>query len=554
MIWSNWTTPRNPARWLVDWVRGWDTDESQDRRLSSEGTLSYAPIWYGVNKIAGHIAQLPVGVYRRLERGAERDRKHNVHRVMRRPNPYQSSVLFREQVATHSLLEGNGRAAIVRRSSGANSGVSELIPLMPECTATFLVNGEKWHGTRPDENDRLRLFFKPLDATDERPDGSPNGIILLPDRDVVHIPGLSCDGVNGLPLRRIAQRNLGASINTEKRLGAQMEKGFAGNLMLEIPTGLLRDKKEAEEFLENFERKHNSPEKAGKVGMLREGMKANLLTMNNRDAEMIENRKFQRQDAALWLGLESILGDDSSVSYNSLEQKNLAYLMNTLNKWLSRWEQELEFKLLPKRQFDSESHFIRFNTAALLKSDYKTAVESLAQAIGATIMSPNEAREKLDMNPYEGGDKYQNPAINVNESDTDSDDADTEEDTDTRTNTTTSGIIAKATKAELAIQSHVRHLIGVEANRVKRAAETAKNFLAYVDNFYSQKWESHLADSLEEMGIDRDEASRHCEESKRRLLEVCDFSTPENLVENVAKCVSDWKSRATQIEGVASDV
>jgi len=92
------------------------------------------------------------------------------------------------------------------------------------------------------------------------------------------------------------------------------------------------------------------------------------------DAGDAREPQFQRQDAALWLGLEQILGDDTSVSYNSLEQKNLAYLMNCLNKWLKRWEEEMEYKLLPRRQFDLESHFIRFNSAALLKSDYKTSV------------------------------------------------------------------------------------------------------------------------------------------------------------------------------------
>ena len=535
MIWSNVTSFRNPAQWLVDWVRGYESDGS--KRISSQEALSYAPIWYGVNKIAGHIAQLPVGVYKRLERGAEKDRKHNIHRVMRRPNPFQSSVLFREQMAVHSLLEGNARAAIVWRGASNNSGVAELLPMMPAVTATMMIDGEKWHACRPDVNDRLRLFFEPVDST-------PTGIIMLRDADVVHIPGLSFDGVVGLSLKEIARRNLGASLNTERRISNQMDKGFSGNLMLEVPPGLLRSEQEAKEFLENFEKRHNSPEKAGKVGMLREGMKANLLMMNNKDAEMVENRKFQRQDAALLLGLESILGDDTSVSYNSLEQKNLAYLMNTLNKWLSRWEQELEYKLLPKRQFESESHFIRFNTAALLKSDYKTSVESLAMAIGATIISPNEAREKLDLNPYDGGDIYTNPAITVRDDQTPPQDDSSDDVPDD----------PSASTAYLVRQSHVRHLIGVEASRVKRAAQYHKNFVQYIDNFYSKKWETQFADSLEEIGLDRNLATFHCAESKKRLLRIAQESTQENLPENVSQCVSDWKNRASALLGECENV
>jgi hypothetical protein len=247
---------------------------------------------------------------------------------------------------------------------------------------------------------------------------------------------------------------------------------------------------------------------------------------------MIENRKFQRQDAALWLGLEQILGDDSSVSYNSLEQKNLAYLMNCLNKWLKRWEEELEYKLLTDREYDTDSVYIRFNTAALLKSDYKTSIESLSAAITSTIISPNEAREKLDLNPYDGGDVYANPAITPGSSDTPAPSDGSTPD-------------PGANSSGLAIRARVQHLFGVEANRVKKCAESG-NFLARVEAFYS-KWEPKLADAFEEVGVDRDEAASHCSESLRRLLDVADYSTADNLLANVSKCVNDWKQRANSI-------
>jgi hypothetical protein len=192
----------------------------------------------------------------------------------------------------------------------------------------------------------------------------------------------------------------------------------------------------------------------------------------------------------------------------------------------------MEFKLLPRRQFDNDTHFIKFNTAALLKSDFQTTVASLNSLVTATIFSRNEARDKLDMNPVEGGDKYENPAITPGVTENPSEPDDTEDDDNS---------------ARMVIQAHVGHLIGVEANRVKNAAATAKNFIQWMDNFYAKNWEQNFADSLEAVGIDRDEATVHCRESKRRLLEVCDNSQPEDLVENVSKCVSNWKHRASLI-------
>jgi HK97 family phage portal protein len=496
--------------------------------------LTYAPVWYGVNKIAGHIAQLPVNVFKASERGFDIDKRHSVQRLMKRPNAYQTSIVFRELLAVNSLLDGNGRAAIVRE----NGRIKELIPLLPHCTASGLVEGEKFHATRPHEDDRLRLFFRDINNTDNR-----NGLILLRDEDVLHVPGLSINGVTGIPLREIASRNFGASINSEKRLATQMENGFSGNLMLQAPPGVFRNQEDAEEFIEHFEKRHNSPDKAGKPGLLREGVTANILAMNNKDAEMIENRKFQRQDAALYLGLESILGDDNSVSYNSLTEKNMAYLSNTLNKWLRRWEEEMEFKLLPRRQFDSDSHLIRFDTSGLLKSDFKSQVEALTSLVTSTIFSRNDAREMLEMNPVEGGDKYENPAITIKEApskETEKPDAPDTPDTEV------SDVSRKA------LDSHIGHLISVESNRVKDAAKNAKtieNFVGWMNHFYDKKWEKNFADNLESLGIDRNEATIYCDESRIRLLGVCDRSTLSNLAKNVEECVSSWKLRSSTIGG-----
>jgi len=530
------TSFANPAQWLLNWVRGsWEDDESS-RKVTSEAALSYAPIWYGVNKIAGHIAQLPIGVFQRVERGGERKRGHQTARILRRPNAYQTASIFREQLATHSLLEGNGRAAIVRTEGGA---IAELIPLHPDCTATGMIDGVKIHATRPSADDRLRRFFADVDGEA----GNGTSVIMLDDAEVLHVLGLSLDGICGIPLRDIAKRNLNAAIDTEKRFAKGMAQGFSGSLMIEAPTGVFRSEDDAKKFLEHFEKRHNSPEKAGKPGLLREGMKANILQSSNRESELTDNRKFQRQDAALWLGLEQILGDDSSVSYNSLEQKNLAYLMNCLNRWLKRWEEEIEAKLLPTRQFRADSHYVRFNTAALLKSDYKTSVESLGVAIASRIISPNEAREKLDLLPYDGGDSFENPNITPGA-------GGATEESDQTTTSTNEATDATANSEQLALTARVEHLIKVEANKVKQAAQKAsdggKNFLEWVDSHYA-KWEPKLANWFEEIGIDRDLATQHCAESTRRLLDVCDYSKDDTLAENVAKACGSWPARAANV-------
>ncbi|HUS39557.1 MAG TPA: phage portal protein, partial [Pirellulales bacterium] len=239
-----------------------------------------------MNKIAGHISQLPIGVYKRLDRGAERDRTHPVAMLMRKPNKYQTSTIYREQMAVHSILQGNGRSAIVRDPTGR---ATELIPLIPEYTGTGMLAGEKLHATRPPKDDRIRLFYDPVGDDDDGP-------IMLDDENVVHIPGLTLDGINGLPLIEAAKRNLQISLGTETRIAAQMQNGFQGNIMLQAPPGVFRKQQDAQEFLEAFEERHHDKAKAGKPGLLRDGITANILAMNNTDAQFSEQRMFQRQD------------------------------------------------------------------------------------------------------------------------------------------------------------------------------------------------------------------------------------------------------------------
>ena len=511
---------KTPWNWLAEFYG--NTSLANYRYVTTERALSLAPIWYGVNKISGHIGQMPMVVYKRLDRGAERVRNHQLSRRLRRPNDYQIPSVFKEQIALQSIIDGNGRAAIVR----SGSRIVELIPMLPDCTGTGMIMGQKVHVSRPPADDRLRQFFPTVNGGDAESD--PRGIISLDDSQVLHIQGLGTDGVAGLPLRQVAKQSLLVALGAEERVSKQMQDGFSGTIMLHAPKGTFRTEEDAKEFLSHFEDRHFGSDKAGKPGMLREGMTAELMESSNRETEMHELRHFQRQDAALWLGLEQILGDDSSVSYNSLEQKNLAYLQNCLNRWLKKWEEEVEYKLLPRRQFENESHFVRFNTGALLKSDFKSSVEALSTAITSTIISRNEAREKLDLNPVDGGDVYENPAITPGHHE-EMDEEEVEPESDPA--------------MHAAVISRVSGLIGTEANRVKGIAAKADNFLEAIDNFYD-KWVPKLAGIFEEIGLDRELASLHCQESKERILDVADHSTPETLGENIAASVEDWRMRA----------
>jgi phage portal protein BeeE len=68
-------------------------------------------------------------------------------------------------------------------------------------------------------------------------------------------------------------------------------------------------------------------------------------------------------------------------------------------------EKEGRRSLLAKEEKDL-NYYIKFQMGALLRGSFKEQMESFQIAINEEIMNPNECRDLLDMNPYQGGDEY----------------------------------------------------------------------------------------------------------------------------------------------------
>jgi HK97 family phage portal protein len=507
----------SPIGWLIKYLNG-GNDESDSGSITVNSALTYAPLYYGVRKITNNFSMLPCNLMKKQSGRVQYKTEHASYMALSvRPNAYQTPFVFKQQFLSHAILWGNGRAYVHRGPEGL-----ELIPLMPDRTITAMVEGQKWHACRPEHDDRLDLLTEMRE--------NPNETVFMNNSEVIHLPGFTVDGVNGLSLVGLAKQSIGMGLDAEKHSSKQLKKGYSGGLMLEAPEGAFRQTAEAQQFLEDFRKNHEGADNAGKVGLLRNGVKANIMSMSNSDAQFIEQRKFQRQEAALWLGLESILGDDNSVSYNSLEQKILSYLMNCLGPWLTACEQEFNLKLLTDRELKSGFRF-KFNDGALLRSDKASLADFATKMIASKVYNPNEIRYHFfDENPYDGGDEYANPA-------TSSPNAPPSQDSEPQTD--------EPTQNRLAVEETLRSMFSREAHDAINGTNKG-NFLDWIDKYYA-KWTAKLADKLESIGLDRDLARVHCEESREILLGVAGDSKPDELKANVMATVATWKNRVNSI-------
>ena len=526
----------SPAQWLLDFFRG--GSEKDGVRVTERSSSTYPPAWYALNKISSDFAKLPVSPMRYLERGAEADYGHQSYYVLRkRPNPNQTPFAFKQTLVGHAIMYGNGRALIVR----GGGRVNELVLLNPRNTRTFLVNGEKWHVCKPDADDRVSVFRTP-----EKADGTE--YVFIPDRDVLHLPAFSYDGIEGLGLLDIGREVFSTGLNSQRTTNRQIIGGFNGKLMLEAPTGAFSDEATAQRFITLFNEFHSSPDNAGRAGLLRNGIKATVLNMSNKDAEFAETKKFSRQDIAMMFGLESIMGDESADAYASLEHRNISYLQGALMQWLVKFEEEANEKLLTEREKRLDTHYFKFNTAALLRGDFASTTTALVSLVGATIISPNEAREKLDMNPYEGGDEFKNPnttspdRMTTDSSGDDSNDMDEDEQI-------AEEATANAPRLLMAIRERFATLLHTERERLQDCCKK-KNFVRSAESFYAG-WKDRLAEVALGFGSGSTATDRYCDEGLRLVIDASGAATAETLKAEIAQLTATWDSR---IQNLAKEI
>lgn len=470
-----------PAEWLLNWFGAGEGVA----KVNSKSMNSMPAVWYALQKISGDIGKMPLEprMAKPDFRGSDPMRSHPSYRLLRdEPNDFQTSDVFKEVVQSHALGWGNGRAAIIR------DGVRpvELIPLLPDRSDTIIVQGEKYHITNPCEDDPLRwaAFREALLTEDEI--RIPDDVIVLPDRDVLHIVGLSFDGVKGYSIGDVFKDALGVGMSGQKLMRTQMGKGFTGRVMLSDGGnvfGGVDGEKAAAAFLKQFRERYSAEQDGEVAGMLRKGMTAEVLSMSNADAQLIEQMRFSRQDVMLIFGLQHIPGDSSATSYNSLEQKKLDQLESTNDRWMTRWEMQCDAKLRMKAEKMAGRLFFKFNAGSRLRTDIGTTATVLSTLVRATIMNRNEAREKLDLNPVEGGDEFTNPAITGREDGTELDDQRSD--------------AARAKLRELAAVE-AKRLVDI-ANGVSNMADFEKGVRKFYDQF-SATLTRNLGESLDVSG------------------------------------------------------
>jgi hypothetical protein len=226
---------------------------------------------------------------------------------------------------------------------------------------------------------------------------------------VLHVKGFSFDGLCGYNVVDKAREALGEGVASQRSSSSYFKNGARPSVVLEAPVQIPDEQKNL--LRSSWERLHTGPDNMHKTAILDRGLKANVLSFNARDMQLIQGREFNLLEIANYFGLPPHkLGSTARTSYGSLEQENQACLDEAFDPWLRTWEEECWDKLLTEEEKDSDEWEVEFDRQELVKADSATqAVLYRAALGGAPWMTRNEVRGRMHLPPKDGGDELLDP-------------------------------------------------------------------------------------------------------------------------------------------------
>lgn len=205
----------------------------------------------------------------------------------------------------------------------------------------------------------------------------------------------------GLSPLEVQRNTIGMGIAMDRFLAQFYGEGATPSSVLETDQKITPD--QADLLRQTWEDSHN---KRRRPAVLSGGLKWRSITTSAADMQMIEHRESIIRDIAraYRIPLHMILGSGgNSQTYQNVEQAGINFVRYTLLPWMRRIEDAIS-EMLPLTQK------VRFNADEFMRADLITRVNAQRIQILSGTLSPNEARQEENREPYEGGDVFANPS------------------------------------------------------------------------------------------------------------------------------------------------
>lgn len=368
---------------VLDMFAGGGAPSYSGKLVSPRNALGVSAVWACVQGLAKDFATLPILTYRWLDPGTSKEqaRDHYLWPLLtEEANSRMSAHRFKKVMETWRQLWGNAYAEVETNGRGQ---VIALWPWRPDRVKV-------WPEDRSDVRSRIFYSYYPVGG------GKP---ITLGQDNMLHVRGVSLDGVTGLSPVEIHRQTIGLQLAMTEHAARFFSNGAVIKGVLEHP-GKVGDK--GMESLRSSMDEYRGLSNSHRMLILEEGMEYKEIGMKLADAQFLENQNYTGEDICRIYGYPAHrAGFLERATNNNIEQLAMEYVQYGLGPNAADWCGEIHCSLLSARERDSI--FTEPNFKYLLAADHQ-ARAAFYQALGNLgAYSPDDIRHDEGRNPLPGG-------------------------------------------------------------------------------------------------------------------------------------------------------
>jgi HK97 family phage portal protein len=369
-------------------------------RVSSDTAMRLSTVYKCVRVRSETIGMLPLMIYRRSGESRTDAADHPLYSLLHdRPNPWQTSMQWRQLMQMHIDLRGNAYSQIVYDGAGR---VDMLVPLNPDTmTVEVLDSGMPRYRYR---------------------DSKRRDTVLVAG-EVLHVALMTADGYVGVNPIELQREAIGAAITARDYGQRYFANSARPPTWIEMP-GKFASADDRREWVNQWSREYGATN-SGKTPVLERGLKLHAIAVSNEDAQYLESRKAGDIDiAGIYRVPPHKIGLLDRATWGNIEHQQIDFVSDCIMPSCVAWEQAL------RRDLDfGDDAFPEFKLQALLRGDTPTRYRAYGLAIKDGWLTRNEARRLENLNPIDGLDEPLEP-LNMAPAGSRSESADDDDDDD----------------------------------------------------------------------------------------------------------------------------
>ena len=356
---------------------------------ADEGYRKNAIVYRCINEIANGAACVPF----KLFQGDEELDQHPLLSLLRRPNPTQAGVEYFQAVYSYLLLSGNNYAI----RSDVSGEVRELYLLRPDRVRV------KPSKTATPEAYQYVIGGKVLKTYDADPVTGASEVkhmkLYNPLDDYYGLSPLMAAATDIDNHNAINTHNISLLRNGARPSGAIVFKPANDRgLPIQLTDG------QRQQLKDDLNVKYTGAANAGRPLLLEGDFDWREMGLSPKDMDFLQQRNMAAKDIALCFGVPSqLIGIPDAQTYANVQEARLALYEETIMPLARRVESDLNEWLSPMYGEDIRIEY-DFEAVPAMTERRRRVYENVTAAVREGIISRNEARERLGLEPIDGGD------------------------------------------------------------------------------------------------------------------------------------------------------